>query len=337
MFLVGCELRADRLRGRGRVVGFVALATMGLPFLTGLGVSIPLRDIMIGASARPLAYELFFGLAISITALPVLARILVDSRLADTRIGILALTCAGIDDAMAWTTLAFVLALDASAGGSGAVATLGLALTVALFALLCVRPALAAFVRWAQQRPGAERVILPVLLTGAFGFATATQLIGLDAIIGAFLFGAVVPRDSVTVQRIGEKLEGFAVSVLLPLFFAGVGLHTSVGLLGSSAAHWLMFVAILVGASASKFLGATGAARLSGTPVREALTLGALMNCRGITELVIASIGLTNHLINGSSFTILVLVALISTAVTGPLVRLFTRGASLPTEAPATT
>jgi len=164
--------------------------------------------------------------------------------------------------------------------------------------------------------------VLPVVLVaGAFMFAAATQFIHLHPVIGAFLFGLAVPRDCAVVERANQQLQGFTLAILLPLFFAGAGLGTSVALIGSSAAHWLLFLAILVVAQVTKVAGAGGSALLAGAAPRDALRIGVLMNCRGVTEIVVAAIGLEYGLINELGFTILVLTAIITTASTGPLMR----------------
>jgi Kef-type K+ transport system membrane component KefB len=162
-------------------------------------------------------------------------------------------------------------------------------------------------------------------VVGAIAFSALTQMINLHPVIGAFLFGAAVPRNSGAVDRISHQLQGFTLTILLPLFFAGVGLVTSIGLLGSHPGHWLVFAGILIAAQVTKFVGAGGAARLAGLPGNQAVRLGVLMNCRGVTELVIATIGLQYGVINRLGFTILVLIAVITTAVTGPLMRYLIR------------
>lgn len=325
IFLLAGDLRFDTLGVRGhRTAGLIAFGAMSLPLLAGIAVAIPAQGLVAGSSPHPAAYVAFFGLAMSITALPVLARILVDLKMDRSPTGVLALTCAAIGDGTAWAALTVVLALAGLNGNDQMLTTLGLAVGLVLVTLLCVRPALAALVARAESG-GGWQLLLPVLAAGAIGYAATTQLIGLHAVIGAFLFGLAIPRDSPAVQRLRRQLEGFSVTVLLPLFFAGVGLSTSVGLLGGSPAGWLVFGAVLLAASLSKFVGTAGAARLVGLPTRDALSLGTLMNCRGVTELVVASIGFQYHLINALGLTILVLMALITTALTGPLMRLFVR------------
>jgi Kef-type K+ transport system membrane component KefB len=314
MFLLGCELRTDRIGSR-RVVGAAVLGGMGLPFAAGAGVAL----LAPGLGSGTTGFVLFFGLALSITALPVLARILVDLGLDGTRLGATALSSAAVGDGVAWLALTVILAGTGMSGTGDIMTTAGLAVALVVVTFLCVRPALRALV----ERVTSAQLLLGSLVVGAIAYAALTQLIGLHPVIGAFLFGVAVPRNTPAVARIGEQLQGFTIAILLPLFFAGVGLSTSVGLLGDSVGNWLLFLLVLVVATAAKFVGAGGAARLAGLPARESVRLGTLMNCRGVTELVVATIGLQYGFVNGLGFTILVLVAVITTAATGPLMRRF--------------
>jgi K+:H+ antiporter len=318
VFLLGCDFRPDAIRGR-RVVAAGVLGGIGLPFVGGLAIA--LTTSAISDRSHGWATPLFFGLALSITALPVLARILVDLGLERTGMGAMSLSCAAIGDGVAWTVLTIILATSGLAGSGRPAVTLGLTACLVTTTFLCVRPALAALV----GRVSSRQFLLALLVGGAVGFAALTELIGLHPVIGAFLFGCAVPRDSVPVRHISSQLQGFAVVILVPLFLAEVGLKTSVGSLGTDPRLWLLFAGVLVTAMVAKSVGAGGGARLAGLPTRQALQLGVLMNCRGVTELVIAAIGLQYGLVNRLGFTMLALVALITTAVTGPLMRRFAR------------
>jgi Kef-type K+ transport system membrane component KefB len=233
-----------------------------------------------------------------------------------------------VGDGLAWLGLTVVLIVTGRGSTGQVVVTMALAVVLGLVTVVGLRPGLAAVVRRLDRQPRGEQLLLPVLAAGAIGLATATQVIGLHPVIGAFLFGLVVPRGSAAVGRANQRLQGYAMTILLPLFFAGVGLTASVGLLGGSVARWAFFGGVLAVAVCAKFLGASAAARLAGLPGRESLQLGALMNCRGVTEVVMASIGLQYHLINRVGFTILVLMALITTATTTPLLRAFGSGSA---------
>ncbi|GIJ45284.1 hypothetical protein Val02_21700 [Virgisporangium aliadipatigenens] len=331
MFLLGCELRLTGLAARRRTVAVVVTGAMGLTLVAGVVVAL-LGHRLIGGSAQRPVTVLFFGLALSITALPVLARILADLGLTRTPLGGLAISCAAAGDVVLWLGLTALLGV-AGVGGSGAfAATAGAVAALLLVTVLWIRPALAALVRWAQRRPDATQLLLPVLVGGAIAYAAATQVVGLHPVLGAFVFGLAVPRDSAAVEHVNDRLRGFTMAVLLPLFFAGIGLATSVALLGGEPARWLFFAGVILAASGGKFLGAGVGARLAGLPRRDTLRLGVLLNCRGVTEIVVAAIGWQYHLVNDFGLTVLVLVALVTTAMTGPLMNVLGDPAPAPTE-----
>ncbi|MER7583693.1 cation:proton antiporter [Kitasatospora sp. NPDC097691] len=316
VFLLGCELREVRLRGP--VVAAVG-GGMGLPFLAGGAIALAAPDVLAGSAGTSWGYPAFFGLALSVTALPVLARTLVDLKMDRTPLGGYALTTAALGDGVAWLALTGILA--ASGGGSGRLGpTVGLTLALVAGTVLWVRPALAALIRRSELRNSPERLLLPVLLTGALGYAGLTQLIGLHPAVGAFLFGTVVPHQSSVIERMQQHFQGFTLAVLLPVFFAGVGLKVSIGSLGRDGGHWLVLVVVVLAACVSKLVGAGGAARLAGLDRADAMRFGALMNCRGVTEIVLAGIGWQAHLISTAGLTVLVLMALLTTAMTGPLI-----------------
>ncbi|MCT9008502.1 cation:proton antiporter domain-containing protein [Streptomyces rhizosphaerihabitans] len=317
MFLLGSELRTDQVTRPGST-GVVVLGAMGVPFVAGAGIALFAAEKLTGGAGHSTASVLFFGLALSITALPVLARILVDLELAKSRVGVSALAAAATGDGAAWTVLALILANTGLSGFTSAWTTPCLAVALVLVTVFCVKPALAALERRVRDN---GPVLLAVLVVGALSYAAVTELIGLHAAVGAFLFGAAAPRGSKAVERTGLRLRGFVVTVMLPLFFAQIGLSTSVALLGSDLGSWLLLAVVLVAAVGSKVVGAGAAARLTGMSGPEALRFGFLMNCRGVTELVVASIGLQYGLVSEVGFTILVLVAIVTTAVTGPLLR----------------
>lgn len=323
MFLLGCELRLSGERSRRSALGWVVLGAVGLPFLGGMGIGSLGAKTLAGSAGPSWLYLVFFGLAVSITALPVLARILTDLRLDRTQLGGLALACAATGDGLTWCALTLALSLGGIGQHGSATTTLGLVFALVVGMFVVVRPALAALVGRISTRGDGDQLLLPVLAAGAMAFAAITQFIGLHPVIGAFLFGAVVPRGVPAVERINHQLQGFAVTILLPLFFAGIGMSVSIDLLGSSPTHWLMFGAVLLTGTVTKFAGTFGGARIAGLPQRDALRLGALMNCRGVTELVVAAIGWQYHLISLLALTILVLVALLTTAMAGPMLRLF--------------
>jgi Kef-type K+ transport system membrane component KefB len=316
MFLLGTELRMTNVGAHRRALVAVCSAGMLVPFVAGFGLALAVPGVL---GSNDIKSAVFIGLAVSITAVPVLARLLGDLRLEGTLVGNISLSSAVIGDGVAWGALTVILAASGMAGTGQMFFSLTAAIVLVLIMVLGVRRLLVVVVRWAEARQHSERFLLPLLVAGAIGTAAITQQIGLHPVIGAFLFGTVVPRH---MEQTSRQMRGFAVTILLPLFFAGIGMQVSVGLLGTDPMHWLLFAAVLVVAVAAKFAGAGGSARLAGLPGRQAWQVGALMNCRGVTELIIASIGYQAHLINQLGMTVFVLMALITTAITGPLARL---------------
>ncbi|HEY0497130.1 MAG TPA: cation:proton antiporter [Kutzneria sp.] len=316
LFLLGSESRLDNPRADARVVAGVAVGSMLLPFAGGIGIAALGRPLIAGSDEHPAAFLLAFGLAVSITAMPVLARILVDLGLDTSRVGRIAMACAAIGDGTAWLALTVILALSGLAGNSGPLTTVVLVVGLVILTFAVVRPLLG----WLVRRMGDRAV--PVVIAGAAAYAACTQMIGLHAAVGAFLFGLLLPRHEALVERVRKQLYGFTETVLLPLFFATVGLSTVITSVTGSADGWLLLAAVVLVATVTKFVGAGGGARLAGLPTRSALRIGALMNCRGVTELIVASICLQYHVVNTLGFTILVLMALLTTAMTGPALRL---------------
>ncbi|MEU2790536.1 cation:proton antiporter [Streptomyces sp. NPDC007100] len=313
MFLLGRELDPQEVRGDRRTALTVALTGLAVPLLCGVLLALALYGPYAPETAGRLPFALFLGITLSITAFPVLARILTDRDLTGTRLGTLALTCAALDDVLAWSLLALVAALARSTSTVTVLWTLLLTVAFAALMLRVVRPLLARLLR--RTRPA----VTFVLLTGGlFLSALATDRIGVHAILGAFLFGVAAPHDLPSVRQVAEGMSQFVIPLLLPLFFASTGLRIDIGTLGPYPSAWLWCAAILLVASAAKWGGTALAARARGLDWRGALSLGALMNCRGLTELIVLTAGLDLHLIGAQLYTMLVLVALTATALTSP-------------------
>lgn len=320
MFLLGCELRLDRIGKRVAIAGVVAGGVM-IPFAAGTAIAVLAHTTLAGPQVPQSTYVLFVGVALSITAVPVLARILIDLGLENTRVGALALSSAAIGDGLAWLALTIILTTVGTVSSNSVGEIVFSTVALVLFTWLCVRPILKIL---AEKL--ADNTLTVTLVTGALVYGATTQIIGLHPVIGAFLFGVAVPRGSSAVKRCTHQLQGFTLLILLPLFFAGVGLNTSLGLLGASVGNWLLLVGILLAAVLTKIIGAGGGAWLAGIPWKESVHVGILMNCRGVTELVVATIGLKYGVINDLCFTILVLVAVITTAVTGAVMNAIPHG-----------
>ena len=324
MFIVGLELDMLLIRGREKMAGTISAASVVLPFALGAGLSLvlyPMHDETASGPVAPLALALFLGVAMSITAFPVLARILTDRGMHRTPIGVLALACAAVDDIIAWTLLAFVVAV---VQGNSPLDVLRIVLLTAVFAAVMfgvVRPLLRRLNDWYRRVGRLTPDILSVVLIGVLVSAFVTEMIGIHAIFGAFVFGAVMPRRDAAdfTHEILERLEQVSVLLLLPLFFVVTGLSTNIA--GLSGGGWWQLGLILLVAIGGKFVGAYAGARAMKVRPRQASALGLLMNTRGLTELVILNVGKQLGVLDTELFTMLVLMALITTAMTGPLLK----------------
>lgn len=318
MFLVGLDLDLGHLHGRR--LASVGIATMAIvtPFALGVGLAAAVRDALCPAGVPFTAFALFIGSAMSITAFPVLVRILVEARLAGTSLGTLAVACAALGDLAAWCLLAVSESVARSGALTDGLITTAAAAAYVVFMLVMVRPLLARLLPTSDDRLGADRLGLLVLLV--FASAWATERLGIHALFGAFLFGFALPRDRALAATITAALGELVGVVLLPLFFAVSGLRTELGLLASAEQLGLCVLVISV-ASLGKIGGGAGAARLTGLGWREATTLGVLLNTRGLMELVVLNLGLEVGVISPAVFAMMVVMAVVTTLATTPLVR----------------
>ncbi|MFK0248370.1 cation:proton antiporter [Amycolatopsis azurea] len=318
MYLVGSEIDLDAVRKRGFTAVTVSQVSIALPMVTGIVLALGMYPVF-GGDVGFLAFGLFIAVSMSVTAFPVLARILTDRGISKTPLGALALTCAAVDDVAAWCLLAVVVAVSQGGTPSEVFLTVGLTLAFVALMLYVVRPLLG---RVLARVP--EPAVLAILLGGIMLSALATNEIGIHALFGAFLFGAIAPRRDPVVARAAGKLGSVTLTLLLPLFFAYTGLHTEFSLLGSGS-MWLWTLAVTAVAVFGKWAGSTTAARLTGVGWRESLSLGALMNCRGLTELVVLNVGLQLKVISPTVFAMLVIMTLVSTIATAPALTLIDR------------
>jgi K+:H+ antiporter len=257
----------------------------------------------------------------SITAFPVLARILADRRMTHSELGVIALTCAAVDDVTAWCLLACVVGVVSSTQESGALVVV---LTVAFIAFMiaAARPAVRRFMPASNERSRWPAVLL--VLAGMGASALTTEWIGVHAIFGAFLFGAIIPHDSRLGRGFTETLTVPVTTFLLPAFFAFAGMRTRIDLVTGSSA-WLVTGLIIIVATAGKFGGTFAAARLTGVDARQSAGLGILMNTRGLMELIVLNIGLDLGVLTPALFTMMVLMALVTTMATSPLLGMVVR------------
>jgi len=325
MFLVGLEVDLSFIRGRERVAVSVSVASIVLPFSLGVLLATVLHrhhDVVDGEPVRFLAFGLFLGVAMSITAFPVLARILAERRMHRIPIGVLSLACAAVDDMLAWTLLAVVVAVVAATSLTGVAQVLVLSVVFALVMFLLVRPLLKSLVDRYQRSGRLTPDMLAVVLVGILASASVTEWIGIHFIFGAFVFGVVMPRQGAAAltQEIIDRLEQVSVLLLLPVFFVVTGLGVDIAAIDLSGLGELGL--ILLVAIAGKFLGAFVAARSQRVPRRQATALGVLLNTRGLTELVILTIGVQLKVLDGEMFTLLVVMAVVTTVMTTPLLGL---------------
>jgi Kef-type K+ transport system membrane component KefB len=320
MFIVGTELNVRYLREKGSAAVMISHASIIVPFLLGTALSLFLyRDLATPGTSFN-AFALFIGVAMSITAFPVLARILEDRGLSQTTLGSIAITCAAVDDVTAWCILALVIALVKSTGLASSAMTIGLTLVFAVAMLFVVRPQLARVIKEPDSQLHRRRLI-PIILGFVLACALLTETIGIHALFGAFVAGVVMPPSTEFRIFLKDKLEAFSSYALLPLFFAFTGLRTQVSLLNDWYG-WLLCAVIILVAIAGKLGGSMFMARWTRMSWTQSFSIGVLMNTRGLVELVVLNIGYDLGILSGRIFAMMVLMALVTTFMTGPLLSL---------------
>ncbi len=318
MFLVGLEFDGKMLRGRGHTSVAISHTSIIVPFALGAVLALYLYPRLSAPTVPFTSFTLFMGAAMSITAFPVLARILVERRLLHSKLGAVTITCAAVDDVTAWCILAFVVSIARAGSLGDAARTTVLALLYICVMVALVRPFLRRLAGRSANKEGLSQNLVAVTLVLLLLSSLATEAIGIHALFGAFLIGCIIPKANGFAQLLADKLEDLVVVFLLPLFFAFSGLRTQIGLLDSASAWWMCSLIIGV-ACLGKFGGSTVAARLTGLRWQEATALGVLMNTRGLMELIVLNIGLDLGVISPTLFTMMVLMALVTTFMTTPL------------------
>jgi Kef-type K+ transport system membrane component KefB len=318
MFLVGATLDLDHLRDNRRVALTASLTSIALPFVSGAALAVWLRPQLAAPGASTLAFALFFGVCLSITAFPVLARILTDTGMLKTPLGAVAISCAAVDDVSAWLILAAVMGFVRVSGQEHSFATTLVRLAIYIAGMILLRRIVAPMAR--ARREGESHKELPLILLAAVASAVATEWIGIHAVFGAFFAGAVMPKRPALIEYVRATVEPFNAVVLLPLFFVITGLRTQIGLVldRQSLVYTALIVAIAV---AGKWLGTTLAARAMGLAAPEANALGILMNTRGLVELVVLNVGYEAGLLPQRVFAMLVTMTILTTVMTTPLLR----------------
>jgi len=317
MFIIGLELDVRLLKNKAHTAVVVSHASIIIPFTLGVGLAYFVYERFAPPHISFLAFGLFMGIAMSITAFPVLARILHERGLTKTALGSLAITCAAADDVTAWCLLAAVIAIVQAGSFMSAVFTVFLAVIYVLAMLKLVRPWLA---RMETQYPSAEslnRTFAVIAFVVLFLSALTTEVIGIHALFGAFLAGASMPALLSFRKLLASRIEDVSLVILLPLFFAFTGLKTQIGLLNNGMT-WLVCGLIITVAVAGKFGGSLLAARFTGQSWSDSFAIGALMNTRGLMELIVLNIGYDLGVLSPTVFTMMVLMALVTTFMTAP-------------------
>ena len=319
MFLVGLELNPKFLSGKLKIAAGISNVSIILPFSLGF----ILADFVLYRLNQPspalfLPFALFVGSAMSITAFPVLARILTDKGLTQTALGSMALTCASIDDISAWCLLAIAIAVTRTDSITTAIPILFGVASYVIFMMTAGR-------RFAKQVLGnyvqsgsIQQGLLTFIYIAVILSAVITEWIGIDVIFGGFILGVIIPKNNNLSAELKNKTEDFVTTFLLPLFFAYSGLNTELGLLNTSFL-WGVCLLVILAAVAGKFCGVYLSARFFGIASQEAKAMGWLMNTRGLTELVILNVGLKLNVISPVMFTLFVIMALATTMITSPL------------------
>jgi Kef-type K+ transport system membrane component KefB len=318
MFLVGLEFDPLLLQGRARTAVAISGAGIAVPLVTGIAVALLLPPGLAGAGVPIHSFALFLGVAMSVTAFPVLARILTERRLVRTPVGAMTLAAAAMDDVAAWSLLALVVGIASASGLGSALLTIALAAGYGVAMWFGVRPLL----RRIGPREG--HVVSVELMSAAILLVVVsawfTEKIGIHALFGGFLMGAAMPRQGGLSTALTEKMEDYITIVLLPLFFAYSGLRTEIGLI-HGAYDWALTGLLLAVATVGKFGGSALAAKLTGMGTRESIAVGILMNTRGLMEIVVLNVGLDLGVISERLFAMMVVVAVVTTWMTTPILR----------------
>ncbi len=323
LFLVGLELDLGVIRESGHATLAISHASIILPFLLGSGLALAIYPILSTSEVPFTVFALFLGVSLSVTAFPVLARILTDRQISKSRMGIVALTCAAIDDVTAWCLLALVVSV-AQARAADAIRTVVLTIAFVFVVLQLIAPLVRRLIPRIDRSENLTRTGLSLVFIAMLASAMTTEYIGIHGFFGAFLFGAIIPHGSRIAIQLNRQLKDFVAVLFLPAFFAFTGMRTEIGLV-SGAQSWIVCGVIIAVACLGKFGGTLLASRLSGLNWRDSAALGILMNTRGLVELIVLNMGLDLGVISPKLFTMLVIMALVTTFMTTPILQLLLR------------
>ncbi|HZQ25923.1 MAG TPA: cation:proton antiporter [Terriglobales bacterium] len=336
MFLIGLGINPQELKGQGHAALLISHVSITAPFVLASGLALYLYPKLSDSSVGFTGFALFMGAAMSMTAFPVLARILTERQMLQSRLGTVAVACAAVGDVTGWAVLAYIVVLVRAHHSARPLwVTLAGAIGFGAFMILGVRQVLWRFHVAYKKRERLSEDLMALILILALFSALCTEYLGLHLLFGAFLMGAILPKERKFVQYILDRFETVTVVLLLPLFFAYTGLRTSIGLVHGPE-MWMYCGLITLVAIVGKMGGTMISSRLGGLAWRESAGLGALMNTRGLMELVILNVGLDIKVISPALFSMMVVMALVTTFMTVPLLELIcpahTLTANLPVE-----
>lgn len=321
MFIIGMELDLKMLKNKAKDVVIISHASVIIPFSLGMVLAYFLYESFAPQGIQFSSFSLFLGIAMSITAFPVLARILQERRMNKTRIGAMVITCAAANDIAGWCLLASVIAVVKAGSFASSLYNILLAGAYIVLMLKVIKPFLKKVSESHASRQSLSRPVMAIFFVVLILSSLLTEVIGIHALFGAFMTGVIMPNNINFKNIVIEKLEDVTLVLLLPLFFVFTGLRTQIGLLNDSHL-WMVTGLIILIASAGKFLGSALAAKLVGQTWKDSLTIGALMNTRGLMELVVLNIGYDLGVITPVMFTMMVIMALVTTFMTGPVLNL---------------
>lgn len=324
MFIIGMELDLKVLKNKAHDAIVVSHASIIIPFALGMGLAYFIYSSFAPEGVRFSSFGLFLGISMSVTAFPVLARIIQERGIHKTRIGTIVITCAAADDITAWSLLAVIIAIVKAGSFVSSIYTILLAVGYVFFMIKVVRPFLRRVGNLHSSRENLSKPIVAIFFLTLILSAYATEVIGIHALFGAFMAGAIMPDNAKFRNIFIEKVEDVALVLLLPLFFVYTGLRTQIGLLDDPYL-WEITGLIIIVAVAGKFVGSALAAKFVGQSWRDSLTIGALMNTRGLMELIILNIGYDLGVLTPEVFAMMVIMALVTTFMTGPALSLIDR------------
>ncbi|MEO6254539.1 MAG: cation:proton antiporter [Ferruginibacter sp.] len=317
MFIIGMELDLKAIGKQAYAAVIISHASIIIPYTLGMGLAYFIYRDYAPAGTSFLSFALFMGIAMSITAFPVLARILQEKGLTRSKLGAMALTCAAADDLTAWCILAAVIALVKSGSSISVLYTIGLAVIYVLVMLKLGRPYLDKLSHVYDNKEKKRTPIIALLFVLLIVSSYVTSIIGIHALFGAFMAGVIMPSSFSFRKIVIDKIEDVSIILLLPLFFVITGLRTQIGLINESSL-WITFGWILLVAVAGKFGGSALAARMVGQSWKDSLSIGVLMNTRGLMQLIVLNIGYDLGILSPEIFAMMVLMALVTTFMTGP-------------------